>query len=113
MHYKSRTKSKELIIFEYLDKRVRLPDQERNYFLNLKKGFEGEVLFDFQTEKLQSECLILNDVLLKNNKTTFQIDTLIIFSNKVYFYEVKNMEGDYYYESDKMFKLPKLKSRIH
>lgn len=108
MLYKSRTKSKELIILEYLDKRMFLPDQEKSYFLNLKKGFEGEVMFDLLTENLQSECLVLNDLLLKNNKTTFQIDTLIIFSNKVYLYEVKNLEGDYYYESDKILKFPKI-----
>ncbi|CAM5210835.1 Nuclease-like protein OS=Ureibacillus acetophenoni OX=614649 GN=SAMN05877842_1129 PE=4 SV=1 [Ureibacillus acetophenoni] len=53
-------------------------------------------------------CLILNDLLLESNKKTFQIDTLIISSNKVYFYEVKNNEGDHYYESDKIYKFPKV-----
>nr|WP_106782436.1 nuclease-related domain-containing protein [Lysinibacillus timonensis] len=107
MHYKSRTKSEELKILEILSKRMVLPDQERNYYLYLKKGFEGEILFDSLTENFQSDCLVLNDLLLNINKTTFQVDSLIITSNKVYFYEVKNYEGDYFYESEKMFKFPK------
>ena len=107
MLYKSRSKPEELLIFEYLDRRMTLPEAERNYYLFLKKGFEGEVIFDTLTENLRGECIVLNDLLLKSNKTTFQIDTLIITSNKAYFYEVKNYEGDYLYETDKFIKLPK------
>ncbi|SOC42285.1 nuclease-related domain-containing protein [Ureibacillus acetophenoni] len=107
MIYKSRRKSRELFILEMLHKRMPLPDQEKNYYLSLKKGFEGELMFDALTEKLESDFLVLNDLLLKNNKTTFQIDSLIISSNKLYFYEIKNLEGDHFYETDKLFKLPK------
>lgn len=107
MIYKSRTKSEELLILEFLDKRMVLPDAERNYYLSLKKGFEGEVMFDSLTERLQSDCLVLNDLLLKNNKTTFQIDSLIISSNKLFFYEIKNLEGDHLYEADKLYKFPR------
>lgn len=107
MIYKSRTKSEELLILEFLDKRMALPDAERNYYLSLKKGFDGEVMFDSLTEKLESDCLVLNDLLLKSQRNTFQIDSLIITSNKLYFYEIKNLEGDHYYEADKLFKFPK------
>lgn len=108
MIYKHRTKPEELQILEYLNKRINLPIKEKNYYLALKKGYEGEVMFDNLTEQLQFDCLILNDLLLESNKKTFQIDTLIISSNKVYFYEVKNNEGDHYYESDKIYKFPKV-----
>jgi len=64
-------------------------------------------MFDTLTEKLQCECLILNDLLLEINNTTFQIDSLLILQEAIYFYEVKNFEGDYYYESDKIYKNPK------
>lgn len=104
MPYKSRTKSNELIILELLNKRKNLASKDKHHFFNLKKGYEGEILFDSFTEKLQCECLILNDLLLEVNSTTFQIDSLIITPGKIYFYEVKNYEGDYYYESDKLFK---------
>ncbi|WP_319418059.1 nuclease-related domain-containing protein [Virgibacillus necropolis] len=74
----------------------------------MKKGYEGEVLFDELTEKLQCECLILNDLLLEVNNTYFQIDSLIIMQRKFHLYEVKNYEGDFYYESDKLYKKPKM-----
>ncbi|MBP1947237.1 nuclease-related domain-containing protein [Virgibacillus litoralis] len=108
MPYKSRMKSNELIILELLSKRMNLDSKVRQYYFNLKKGYEGEVLFDSLTEKLQCECLILNDLLLIVNNTTFQIDSLIIMAGKIYFFEVKNYKGDYYYEYDKLFKKPNL-----
>ncbi|QHS21681.1 NERD domain-containing protein [Virgibacillus sp. MSP4-1] len=103
---KSRTKSKELMILEYLNKRKQLARKDKQHYSNLKKGYEGEVIFDSYTERLQCECLILNDLLLEINNATFQIDSLIIIPEKIYFYEVKNHEGDYYYESDRLFKKP-------
>lgn len=108
MPYKPRVKPQELIILELLNKRKKLTSREKQHYLNLKKGFEGEMLFDTFTEKLQFECVILNDLLLVVNNTTFQIDSLIIAGGRIFFYEVKNYEGDYYYESDKLFKKPKL-----
>lgn len=36
----------------------------------------------------------------------FQIDSLVI-SDNIYFFEVKNYDGDYYYESDRLYKKPK------
>ncbi|WP_449538768.1 nuclease-related domain-containing protein [Ferdinandcohnia sp. Marseille-Q9671] len=107
MIFKPRTKSDELIVFEILNTRTDFSSKDRQYFTNLKKGYEGELLFDSLTEKLQCECLILNDLLLEVNNTTFQIDTLILIDGKINFYEVKNFEGDYYYESNKLFKKPK------
>ncbi|WP_205520127.1 nuclease-related domain-containing protein [Virgibacillus doumboii] len=107
MPYKPRTKSTELIILEILNYRMNLASKDRRHYMSLKKGFEGEVQFDSLTEKLQCECLILNDLLLEVNNTTFQIDSLIILQSLISLYEVKNLEGDYYYESDKMYKKPR------
>ena len=51
----------------------------------------------------------MNDLLFKVNNTLFQIDSLIIFSEKICLYEVKNFEGDYFIESNTniLFKKPK------
>ncbi|ARK32633.1 Nuclease-related domain protein [Halalkalibacter krulwichiae] len=57
-------------------------------------------------EKISCECLILNDLLLKKHNTTFQVDSLIIFQDSIYMFEVKNYEGDYYYESERLYKTP-------
>lgn len=106
MPYKSRNESAELLILKSLNTRMNLSSKDKQHYFNLKKGYEGEVIFDSLTEKLQCECLILNDLLLKTNNTMFQIDSLIIISKTIYFFEVKNYEGDYYYESDRIYKKP-------
>lgn len=87
--------------------------QEKQYCSNLFKGYDGEVLFDSYTSKLECECLVINDLLLQYNNTTFQIDTLIITPDKLYIFEVKNYECDYFFESDILYKKPKKKSTIH
>ena len=81
-----------------------LYSKDKQYYFSLKKGYEGEMLFDTFTEKLQCDCLVLNDLLFEVSNTTFQIDTLLIMHKKIYFYEVKYHEGDYYYEKDKLLK---------
>lgn len=106
MPYKPRTKSAELQIFSSLNTRMTLSSKDRQHFLNLNRGLEGEVRLDALTEKLHCDCFILNDLLLKVNNTLFQIDSLIISSKKAHVFEVKNYEGEYYYEADKFFKLP-------
>jgi hypothetical protein len=107
MIYKPRTESNELLILKFLNSRMTLSEKDKQHYLNLKKGYEGEVLFDSLTEKLQCECLILNDLLLKFKNTTFQIDSLIIVPDNIYFFEVKNLEGDYYYEQERLYIKPK------
>ena len=107
MPYKSRNESIELPILKTLNSPISLSDKDKQYYFNLKKGNEGEILFDTLTDKLQCECLILNDLLLKVNNTMFQIDALVILSDTIYLFEVKNYEGDYYYESDRLYKKPK------
>ncbi|MFS0862415.1 nuclease-related domain-containing protein [Fredinandcohnia sp. 179-A 10B2 NHS] len=107
MLHKVRTKSNELLILESLNLRMSLSEKEKQHYLNLKKGYEGEVLFDSFTEKLTNKCIVLNDLLLKYNNTLFQIDSVIIHSNNLLFYEVKNLDGDYFFEADKLYKSPK------
>ncbi len=103
MLYKSRTKPKELTILEILNQRMTLKQEEQRRYSNLKKGFDGEVQFDSLTEKLQCECLILNDLLFTQNHTTFQLDSLIISHGKIHLYDVKNHSGDYYYEAGHIY----------
>ncbi len=54
------------------------------------------------TGGLQSDILILNDLLLGVKGTQFQIDSLIISNEIILPYEIKNYEGDYFYESDRL-----------
>ncbi|ALC80636.1 MULTISPECIES: nuclease-related domain-containing protein [Bacillus] len=104
MPYKSRIESAELLTLKSLNTRMNLPNKDKQHYFNLKKGYEGELIFDSLTEKLKCECIILNDLLLKVNNSMFQIDSLIIISETIYFFELKNYEGDYYYQSDRLYK---------
>lgn len=97
----------ELQLLESLLSRMDLAEKEKQYYLNLKKGFDGEQRFDQLTDKYQSKFLILNDLLLQVNNTTFQIDSLLI-ADTIHIFEVKNYSGDFYYESDRIYKTPNL-----
>ncbi|WP_423799277.1 nuclease-related domain-containing protein [Neobacillus sp. SAB-20_R2A] len=115
MAYKPRTESEELLILGLLNARMTLSDDDKKHYLRLKKGYEGEIMFDKLTEQLRCESIILNDLLFTVHNQTFQIDSLIIVPEQIYLYEVKNYEGNYFYElgpesepeSDRLYKLPK------
>ncbi|CEG28866.1 nuclease-related domain-containing protein [Bacillus sp. B-jedd] len=106
MIYKQRTESDELLKLRSLNARMELEVGKKQYYSNIKKGYEGEVMFDTHTEKLQCECLVLNDLLLKHRNTTFQIDSLII-TERLYLFDVKNFTGDYLFDDNQLFHLPK------
>jgi hypothetical protein len=100
MPYKVRTESALLKSLRILNSRMNLSAEEKKYYLNLEKGYQGEVQFDVLTEKLQSNCYILNDLQLETNNKYFQIDTSIIFEKLIYLFEIKNLESDYFYDPD-------------
>lgn len=103
MIFKPRTEPKELVVLKTLRNRMDLSMAYQQNYISLKKGFEGELLFDLLLENLECECLVLNDLLLKVNNQTFQIDSLIILKNAVYLLEIKNYSGNYCYKTDKIF----------
>lgn len=55
MAYKPRPEREELTIYRSLNARSELSEEEKRTYFRLKKGFEGEVMFDSLTEKLLSE----------------------------------------------------------
>ncbi|MFT8321605.1 MAG: NERD domain-containing protein, partial [Bacillus sp. (in: firmicutes)] len=65
MLFKPRMESTELLLLKCLNKRMNLSVKDKQRYYNLKKGYEGEVMFDLLTEKLACDCMILNDLLLK------------------------------------------------
>lgn len=102
MAYKPRFTPPDLLKLRILDVRMKLSSEEHRYYLNKEKGFQGEVQFDLLTEQLQSECLILNDLLIEVENTTFQLDTTIIYQETIYPFEIKNFEGDFIYKPDRL-----------
>ncbi|WP_257148497.1 nuclease-related domain-containing protein [Bacillus sp. AFS073361] len=102
-HYKSRVRSKELRVLSSLNVRMELPFKDKQRLAYLEKGYQGEVFFDQLTSELKNDLYILNDLSLEQNKSFFQIDTLIISQHTIYPYEIKNYEGDYRYESGNFY----------
>lgn len=102
--YKERTKPKLLRIYDVLSNRMILSDDDHYYHLHLDKGFDGEHGLDGVTEPLSSHCLVLNDLQLEFRKSPFQVDTLLICTDKIRLYEVKNYEGVHTWAEDKLIK---------
>ena len=102
MIFKPRTETPELRILRSLKNRLPSPTTNQTYY-NLNKGFEGEILFDKRIENLTCPCLVLNDLLFRVNNQTFQVDSLMILNNQLHVFEVKNLEGDYFYEKGCFF----------
>ncbi|WP_147532639.1 nuclease-related domain-containing protein [Bacillus marasmi] len=105
MAYKNREESSELKILHILNARMDLTQTEKQHYLNLKKGFQGEVQFDQLVEGagLHHKFYILNDLLLKCDNTTFQIDSTIITQNSIIPNEIKNFEGNLIYKNKNFY----------
>lgn len=104
MAYKNREKPYTLIMLEALNKRMRLDTNDRLNYLNTISGYEGECQLDGRTEQLK-RCLVLNDLFLKTNGVSFQIDALVVTRKKLLIYEVKNHEGEYIYKEEHLHKI--------
>ena len=93
---KQRNKPELLKALELLDRRMTLPYREKQHLSTLSKGYQGEVIFDTLVERqLSCEAIILNDMSLVVGNTPIQIDSLIVTSDTIYLYEIKNYEGNY------------------
>ena len=59
-------------------------------------------MFDQKLEKLSVECLIINDLLLETANTHYLIDSHLVSPPKIHIFEVKNFEGDFLIEDNRM-----------
>lgn len=99
---KPRGENIELELLRSLRVHKKLAEEDENNFVSLEKGWLGEKQFDQLLLGLTNENLILNDLLLKVNNTLFQIDSLLITQKKIFIFEVKNYEGDYYIKDGRL-----------
>ena len=72
MLLKERSESEELMMMRYLNTRMELTEKEKYHYINLDKGYEGELKFDLLTEVLQEERFIINDLLLNVNNSLYK-----------------------------------------
>lgn len=102
MILKDRYEPDELKIMNLLEPRMIFTEKEKQRHYSLRKGYKGEVQYDIWMKSLEIQNLTLNDLLLEVSSTTFQIDSSVITQNKVLLFEVKDYEGDYYYEDERL-----------
>lgn len=98
---KEREESKLLRGLNLLDRRSELNESDKRYLINLQKGYNGERFFDERVRKvMDKEVIILNDLLLRNKGMSFQIDSMILTSDTLFVFEIKNFSGKYIRNSD-------------
>lgn len=110
MIYKQREMTGELRLLHALDRRLTLSPKDRKNYLHLLKGLKGERRFDKLLNNLKCDHIQIHDLLLEHNGTVFQIDTLLITKEKVFVYEVKNYQGEFFFDQERFFKVPGKKS---
>src|SRR5699024_7423576 len=97
----------ELLIYQILHRRKTLTDEEQKKFNNMKIGYEGEVeFFKSLNRLLPANKLLLHSLQLSHNNSEFQIDSLLIWQNTVYLFDVKNFSGDFYIQGKNWFVAP-------
>ncbi len=107
MNVNVREKSLELRILETLRPRMKLASEDEKRFQSLAKGYEGEVFFDNVMDNYSRGWLVLKDLLFEINHSLFQIDSLVIFHDLIYVFDIKNFVGDYFIEGDKWYSVNK------
>ena len=95
---KDRSKSVSYRVMESLNYRTDLSLSEIRIYQNQVKGFEGEQCFDEIMTFHNPRGFVINDLLIGTQETFYQIDSLLITSDHIYLYEVKNYSGSYYYK---------------
>ncbi|QOR66094.1 NERD domain-containing protein [Cytobacillus suaedae] len=104
MIIKTREEPLELMLLRILNNRMHLTEKDVNYLISLEKGFKGEQKYDVWLEKyLSGEWIVINDLLLDYNNNVFQIDSLLVSSKKMYLFNVKNYECDFYIEDNRWY----------
>ncbi len=97
----------ELRIYQILQKRKKLTVDDQRNVTNLKVGYEGEKeFFAFLHRLLPAETLLLHSLQLSHNGSEFQIDSLLIWQNTIYLFDVKNFTGDFYIQGKNWFVSP-------
>lgn len=103
MLLRGRSESDELLILRHLNTRMELSEKEKFHYLNLEKGYEGELKFDKMAECLQEDRHLIDDLLLEVNNSYFQIDKFIISQGVIHLLDIKNFHGECYLDSEKLY----------
>lgn len=95
--------SDELLLLHAVSSRMKLDAKTLKRLLNLEKGLIGERWFLEWLLRLGWNVMVIPDLKTKINHSSVQVDTIVIAGNTVYLFEVKNYEGEYYFEEGRFF----------
>lgn len=94
MFINDRTKPKELLFYEALAARTSLTKSEEKDLNKMKKGYEGEILYDQIFESIgHDNVIIYRDVCLSIDNSITQYDSLIVSDKGIISNEIKNFSG--------------------
>lgn len=97
----TRKMSRELLYLLALERRSILTSNDARKLKTLKRGYEGEVLFDRIFDDVgHSSVLVFRDIYLKIGDSVAQYDTLILSDEEIVLNEIKNFSGLYRFEND-------------
>lgn len=97
-------KSSELQILTYLNARIDWSNEDQQNYLNLQKGYTGELKFyNFMQKELKTNDIQLYSLLLEEGNSVFQMDTLLISERTLYLFEIKNFAGDSYVKGEQWY----------
>ncbi|CDZ99613.1 Nuclease-related domain protein [Jeotgalicoccus saudimassiliensis] len=95
----------ELLYYNALSARTDLTTSERYQMESIRKGYEGECLYDkIFDETGHKNLYIFRDVYLKIKNTTAQYDSIVISDDCVTINEIKNFQGDFRFSKDMWYK---------
>lgn len=91
-------------MLEVLQYHMPLSNEQQKMYKRLYRGYLGErKLAAFFKSELHQDRIEIYDLRLQINNNESQIDCLLILDGVFYLIEVKNFQGDYYYENQRWF----------
>ncbi|UJF15599.1 NERD domain-containing protein [Jeotgalibaca sp. MA1X17-3] len=115
MNLKERALPEELFVLQILEQRMSLSSPLKHRLYTLQVGYDGEIIFDKWLLAMEWDSIVIHDLRIKQNFSEVQIDTLVITNKKIFIFEIKNFIGEYYWESQTLFKKPnkQVKNPLH
>lgn len=104
MIIKTRDEPLELRVLRSLNVRMQLPEKDQQNYFYAERGYEGEKKLDELLIDVSKDCLILNNLLLECKNALFQIDSLIIHSEKIFLLDSKYNEGVHYIQEHRWYR---------
>src|SRR5699024_12308627 len=87
--------SQSLQCYHVLHGRQQFSQKEKSMYYTLRQGYEGERIFaNIVHHHLKDQVIALYDLLLEDKGTIYQIEAILISSERVFLIDVKHFQYD-------------------